>query len=109
MIVEITDSQTAPTWYDKLEFTYMPHLNIWMLVDYCKEAGSEEVKAGVDCPWTMKLEEYVWYTCEAAFKGVARRATEHPINTLSLNESYILKGQLLFIDHERDQVLERIP
>ena len=92
MTVELTDSETAPTWYDLLEFTYMPHLNIWMLVDKCKEAGSEEEKAGVDCPWTIKLEEYVWYTCAPAFKGVARRATEHPINTLSYNESYIMKA-----------------
>ena len=86
----------------------MPHLNIWMLVDYCKQAGSDEILSGVDCPWSMKFEQYVWYTCAAAFKGVARKPSAHPINPLTFNQEYNLAVTLSFIDHDLKQTLEQI-
>ena len=78
----------------------MPHLNIWMLVDHCKKPDSEEIYSGVDCPWSMNFEQYVWYTCDAAFKGVARKPIAEPFNPLERNKEYSLGMELSFIDHE---------
>ena len=49
--VELSDSESEPTWWDKLEFVYFSKLDIWMLMDSCKTVDSEEVLKGFDCPW----------------------------------------------------------
>ena len=100
MTLELSDSETAPTWKDTLEYTYMPSLNIWMFVDHCKKADSDEIYSGVDCPWSMNFEQYVWYTCDAAFKGVARKPAAEPFNPLERGTEYSLGFTLYFIDHD---------
>ena len=110
MTLYLSDSETAPTWQDTLEFTYMPSLNIWMLVDHCKKPESDEIFSGVDCPWSMNFEQYVWYTCDAAFKGVARKPAAEPFNPLERGVEYSLGFKLSFIDHDsKDQLNEFEP
>ena len=105
MTLELSDSKDAPTWKDTLEYTYMPSLNIWMFVDHCQKPGSDEIFSGVDCPWSMNFEQYVWYTCDAAFKGVARKPAAEPFNPLERNTEYNLAFTLYFIDHDSKQVI----
>ena len=105
MTLELSDSETAPTWWDKMEFVYMPHLNIWMMMDYCKTADSDEVMEGEDCPWSVKFEQYVWYDCASAFKGVVRKPHEHPVNPLEFDKEYHMQITLTLSDNDTGAIL----
>ena len=79
-------------WYDQLEFTFMMKLDIWYKVDRCKNAGDDEVRAGVDCPWDVWWRTHNVEAGPDEFKGVAKRNIKNSSNPLEFGKEYSIQS-----------------
>ena len=63
------------TWFERVQFTYMTELGIWMVLASCKNDDFEEgeVFIGADCGWNYFGDFERWQTTAYDFRGSAKR------------------------------------
>ena len=73
--LDIENDDDEWTWFERVQFTWNMSLDIWMMVDWCKNDAIDDgfLFVGNECAWNWTGKAHNVYTEPASYKGVAHR------------------------------------